>query len=266
MDPNLESKYDLIALTGSTGSIGRHLTQFKPLNSRLHWSTYDLVNSFIDIGAVTTLVHLSSPTDVKLIEGDYQLSKSLILDGSLNLMRALSEVNGKRFVYASSAHVYLQKNTFASYRENDLTGPTSTYGKLKLECENELIQLGFELGIEIVIARIFSVFASDMSPHFLSSKVIRGCQSGNFEIIQNADDTRDFSYPSVVASKFEKVATSNFTGVINFCSGQPKTVREKVLEVCPTWPGHKLKPGNSAHPFLVGNPDKYNRVFDQSYQ
>jgi UDP-glucose 4-epimerase/GDP-4-dehydro-6-deoxy-D-mannose reductase len=248
-----------VAVTGSTGTIGRNILGFRKIHSRLDHQFQEIQKELTGIPSVDTLLHLSSPTNLLEIESDPAFNRRLILNGTLNLLEAFHMVNGARFIYASSAHVYLPSDRKIS--EDSKLEPTSVYGEIKRECEIMLEEKCEEFGIQLVIARIFSIYGPDMPFHFLSSKVSRGKESRKYEEVENSSDVRDFSTPKEVAAKLEKVTASNFEGVINICSGLGLRISEKVLQECPSWPTEKLLPGNSKVPILVGDESKFRALF-----
>jgi nucleoside-diphosphate-sugar epimerase len=249
-----------VAITGSTGTIGRNFLNLRKIQSRLEQPFYEIQKEFTSIPGVNTLLHLSSPTNLIEIKSDPTFNRRLIIDGTLNLLEAFRMVNGTRFIYASSAHVYLPSDR--KLDEDSKIEPISVYGEIKRECEIMLEEKCKEFGVQLVIARIFSIYGPDMPHHFLSSKVSRGAESRKYEEIENSSDIRDFSTPKEVAAKLEKVTRSSFVGAINICSGFGLSITEKVLQECPSWPADKLLPGSSKVPIMIGDESKFRTLFE----
>ena len=248
-----------VAITGGTGTVGSKMLSFPKISSRLEDPISEILKELQSIRELNTLLHLSSPTDLSKIEKNPDFNRLLMIEGTLKLLHAFHMINGKKFIYASSAHVY--QSSDHKIGEDSKIEPVSVYGELKRDCEIALEAKCKEFGIQLVIARIFSIYGPNMPPHFLSSKVSRGQNSRTYEFVENSFDIRDFSTPKDIAVRLGKVAISNFTGVINICSGLGLSVREKVLQECPSWPVDKLLPGNSKVPIMVGDESKFNSLF-----
>ena len=122
-----------IAITGSSGTIGRNILNFTKIQSRLEHPFRKIQEELTHIPSLDTLLHLSSPTNLLQIEQKPVYSRELILNGTLNLLEAFRLANGERFIYASSAHVYSPSD--GKINENSKFEPISIYGEIKRECE-----------------------------------------------------------------------------------------------------------------------------------
>ena len=253
--------------SGTTGSIGKHLVDAYAVKSRLEDSTENILNEFTELSP-SVFIHLAGVTSIKLIKEYNDLSLRLNVNGALRMMEAFAKSGGKRFIFASTGHVYgaTDSNRFA--REIDATEPISIYAKHKLLAETKLTEKAKELGINLVIARIFSVFGRDMAEHYLATKILKdiGLQPNTEEypVIENGSDVRDFLEPIQVANRLSLIAKtmkiSNQIQILNICSGVPITVSQKVLSAHPKWPEDKIKKTFSPLPHLVGSTELSHQI------
>ncbi len=248
--------------SGTTGSIGKHLVKASPVKSRLEDSTENILDEFMTLSP-SVFIHLAGATSIELIKTNGDLSLRLNVNGALRMMEAFAKSGGQKFIFASTGHVYGTTDSNRYARETDPTKPISIYAKHKLLAETKLTEMARELGINLVIARIFSVFGGGMAEHYLATKILSeiSFQSNGKEypVIENGSDVRDFMEPVQVAKRLcliaETIKLTNQIQILNICSGIPTTVKQKVLNTHPNWPEDKIKKNFSALPHLVGSTD-----------
>lgn len=116
---------------------------------------FDLVRETMkDIDAVFHEAALASVTDsVK----NPLLNNDVNVTGTLNLLKASSDLHVKRFIYASSAAVY--GGALSPKKREDMTpNPTSPYGVSKLAAENYVKLFHKLYSLETVSLRYFNVY------------------------------------------------------------------------------------------------------------
>jgi len=177
-------KYSKILVTGGAGFIGSHIVD------RLLTDDYEVtVVDNLDTGRLENIVHHQGRKEFNLIKGDirdFNLVKQILKDidvvfheaalasvtlsvkdpvltndinvtGTLNLLKASSDLHVKRFIYASSAAVY--GHTSSPQKREDMTpNPTSPYGASKLAAENYVKLFHKLYGLETVSLRYFNVY------------------------------------------------------------------------------------------------------------
>jgi len=107
-----------------------------------------------DIDAV---FHEAALTSVTLSVENPILANEINVKGTLNLLKASSDLGVKRFIYASSAAVYGDTKS-PQKKEDILTNPKSPYGISKLAAENYVKIFQRLYGLETVSLRYFNVY------------------------------------------------------------------------------------------------------------
>ena len=152
----------LIALTGATGFIGRHLVA--DLTKRGYRvrvllrrpadvpegasgavigdiaSPHNMAAALRDVDAVVHSAGLAHAMSGRP-EDDY---RAINTQGTLNLARAAERAHVKRFVFLSSIRAQTGPVAFAPVTEADEPRPTDAYGRSKLEAEQGLETLGID--------------------------------------------------------------------------------------------------------------------------
>jgi len=256
-----------IFASGTTGSIGRHLQKVKPFTTRLTEAEDSFDSEFKDSNP-QAFIHLAAITDIKSAANFEALSYEINVVGAIKAMQAFVRSGGKRFIFASTGHVYGSTERGGFALESDTPRPKSVYAKHKLIAEGKLSNIASDHGIELINARIFSVFGANMAEHYLASKIFNSQKlpnsSTDYPLVKNGLDVRDFLEPLMVANTLYKLASiDNIKGegeTINLCSGIPLTVRERILIDFPNWPETRIERNNSETPYLVGSNKRIQKI------
>ena len=254
----------MILLTGSTGTIGKKVNFDIDLDFHLPPSSSQLKSSENLFGN-STLIHLAGVSNTREVETNPTQSYLVNVKSTVVLFNAFAENHGKRFIFASTGHVYGGTTTGSQSAETDTLKPRSEYARQKMEAEFLLTETAEKYNTELLILRIFSIFGAGMRKSYLAGMIEKSIiETGQFPTVKNSDDVRDFSTPDQVASyinrsvllKTEKITT------LNICTGIGCSIRDKVIEVYPSIPISKFSKGTSDLPYLVGNPRRMNVFFN----
>ena len=180
----MSRNYPRMLLTGGAGFIGSHLVD-RLLNEGFEVTVIDN----LDTGRLENIAHHQGREEFHFVKGDIRhfnlvketmkdidavfheaalasvtlsvknpiLTNDINVTGTLNLLKASSDLHVKRFIYASSAAIY--GDTPSPQKREDMTpNPTSPYGVSKLAAENYVKLFHKVYGLETVSLRYFNVY------------------------------------------------------------------------------------------------------------
>jgi len=258
---NMTQNYVRVLVTGGAGFIGSHIVD------ELIKEGFDVtVIDNLDTGRLNNLAHHQNKKKFHFVEGDirdFDLVKETIKDidavfheaalasvtrsvknpiltndinvgGTLNLLKASSDLGVKRFVFASSAAIYGDAKSPLK-KENAVLKPTSPYGVSKLAAENYVRVFHTVYGLETVCLRCFNVYGprQNVDIHgayggavsIFINRILRGLSP---IIYGDGKQTRDFVYvKDVVQANMLALKNKNAVGeVFNIASGQKISVNQ----------------------------------------
>jgi nucleoside-diphosphate-sugar epimerase len=251
--------------TGCSGGLGKYILADTEIDFRNFQSNNSL--SSLEFHAnESTLIHLAAMTSILQVQDNPVESFKVNVSSTLDLFRTFTKNGGKRFIFASTGHVYGKTQEGHLSSEKDLLNPLSLYAEQKASAETKLIEEAENLGTELIILRIFSIFGMGMKSHFLAGRIEAAIKNlDDFPKILNSEDVRDFSSPSDVAGLIQKSVKIPMHGslTINLCTGRGITVREIVKSNFPDVKDQNFVAGNSETPRLVGDPELKNILFTE---
>jgi len=254
-------KHERILVTGGAGFIGSHIVD------RLTKEGFEVtVMDNLDTGRLENIAHHENKKKFHFVRGDirnFALVKKTLRDvdavfheaalasvtrsvkdpiltndvnvgGTLNLLKASSDLGVKRFVFASSAAIYGDAETPLK-KEDMATNPTSPYGVSKLAAENYVRVFYRAYGLETVCLRFFNVYGPRQNVD------IQGAYGGAISIFikrilerlpptiyGDGKQTRDFVYvEDVVEANMLALKKKNARGeVFNVASGKKISVKQ----------------------------------------
>jgi len=257
----MTQEYARVLVTGGAGFIGSHLVD-RLLSEGLEVTVIDDLST----GKVENIAHHTSKKEFHLIKGDIRdfnmpkeafkdidavfheaalasvtlsiqnpiLTNDINVGGTLNLLKASSDLGVKRFIYASSAAVY--GDTQAPKKREDMTpNPTSPYGASKLAAETYAKTFHKTYGLQTVSLRYFNVYGPRQRFD------IQSAYGGAITIFTNrllrnlppiihgdGEQTRDFVYiKDVVEANILALCKKNATGeVFNIGTGKGTSVNQ----------------------------------------
>jgi UDP-glucose 4-epimerase len=251
--------------TGCSGGIGKYILA----DTEIDFRNFQRNNSLPSLEVHSkgaTLIHLAAMTSIPGVQGNPAESFTVNVSSTINLFRTFNKNGGKRFIFASTGHVYGKTQVGRLSSESDVLNPVSLYAEQKILAERKLVEEAGNSGVELIILRIFSVFGMGMKSHFLAGRIEAAVKNlGDFPKILNSEDVRDFSSPSDVAALIQRSVKIPVHGslTINLCTGQGITVREIVKSNFPNIRDDSFALGNSETPRLVGDPKLKNIVFTE---
>jgi nucleoside-diphosphate-sugar epimerase len=215
-----------------------NLAPFRNFIELIEGDIRDLENCRRALRGVGFVFHLAALTSVPGSISDPLLNHDINVNGTANLLLASSEAKVKRFVFASSAAVYGDTQTFP-LKEGDEGAPLSPYALSKLIGE-KYCQLFYQLyGLETVCLRYFNVFGPRQDPFSAYASVIplflsKILSEERPQIFGDGEQSRDFIFvaDAVEASLGAIEAPDEALGeVFNIGCGERATVNNLVREI-----------------------------------
>jgi nucleoside-diphosphate-sugar epimerase len=226
-----------ILLTGATGFVGKQLypviikshkvlsvvrdkrssvafgdcTEIPEIDKNTQWGDA--------LSGVNCIIHLAARVHIMNDYSSAPMSefRSVNTEGTLNLARQSAEAGVKRFIFLSSIKVNGESTTgrlpFTAF---DARSPEDPYGISKSEAEEQLLELGKETGMEIVIIRPPLVYGAGVKANFASLMRLVG---------------RGFPLPfrAINQNKRSLVSVYNLVDLINVCIDHPKAANQVFL-------------------------------------
>ena len=236
-----------IAVVGATGFIGRHVvtellkydvdivaTYYSNKSkliypSNVYWLHFDIMKSsdnvFSELGEPDVLIHLAwsglpnynslHHYEVELIN-QYAFLKKMVLGGLKSVV-----ITGTCFEYG------MQSGPLSADME---TEPNNSYGFAKdvLRKQLEYLQLKYEF--KITWARLFYMYGEGQSEASLLPQLCKAVKERrNSFKMSGGEQLRDYLPVTEVAKQLVLLAQkSKNIGIVNICSGKPKSVRSLV--------------------------------------
>jgi UDP-glucose 4-epimerase len=255
------TKYHKILVTGGAGFIGSHIVD------KLMEDDFDVtVIDDLHTGSLANISHNRRKKNFHFAEGDVRdinlvrktlkdidvvfheaalanvalsvkdpiTTNQVNVEGTLNLLKASSDLNVQRFIFASSAAVYGTTSS-PQKRENDSLNPTSPYGVSKLAAENYVRVFHRLYGLKTVCLRYFNVYGPrqrvDVQGNYggAISIFINRILNDMPPIIQgDGQQTRDFVYVNdVVEANMLAMRSENAAGeAFNIGTGKNISIRQ----------------------------------------
>ena len=244
-----------IFITGGTGFLGRHITEY--LTNQDHnivildnFSNSDskisltsdkikiiegdildyskLANSMKNMDLV---IHLAAQISVKDSITNPDNTMKINVQGTQNLLDSCIENKIQNFIAASSAAVFGNQSVMPLTEEYS-KNPISPYGKSKLMMEEKIIEFSKIHKLNSIILRFFNLYGPGQSRQYAGviTKFLENIKKDtNLEIYGNGEQTRDFIHVNDAISSFD-LAIKNIDGkvgkIYNVGSGTSITILE----------------------------------------
>lgn len=225
----------MIALTGYTGFVGhtllaklakqeclllgRHRLHAKHQFCQLDLDCINQVALFAALKSVTTLIHLAARVHVMNDTSNEPLAefRALNTQATLEIAKQAAKAGVKRFIFLSSIKVNGESTTNRPpFTSKDSPAPEDAYGISKFEAEQQLISIGKQTGMEIVIIRAPLVYGEGVKANFaaLMNLVAKGLPLP-FSLLKN--------------NKRSLLSVYNLIDFITVCIEHPKAANQVFL-------------------------------------
>lgn len=245
-----------ILITGGAGFIGSHLVErlvargervdvldnlsrgdrkWLPRVVRLHETDIrepEPVRRVVESARPEVVVHLAALHFIPSVNGAPDLAREINVDGTRNLLQALTSNPPALLLFASTAAVYPDRA--GPIAESCPGEPLDLYGETKLEGETLMARFGAATGTTCVTARLFNVVGRrETNPHVVPELVGQVRRGRTRVRLGNLATRRDYIDVADVAEAFLLLLgpASNEGGVFNIGSGRGVSVAE-LVEIC----------------------------------
>ena len=246
-----------ILVTGGAGFIGRYLTEhllknneitiYDDLSSSTREKILPLINKgvkfvkgdILDFKLLSEssknfdiIIHLAAKSDVSESVIHPEITTSVNLNGTINVLKCCAQNKIKKIIFASSAAVYGNCKDLPITEESK-TEPLSPYGASKLSAENEIKIYASEFGFDAIILRMFNVYGvgqNDLYSGVISVFLKNIAQNKPLVIYGDGEQTRDFVSIYDIVQAFDHVILSNGVKTFNIASGKSVSIN-KLAEI-----------------------------------
>lgn len=247
-----------VLVTGSTGSLGRILVALLagaegvevcttsrsaagPPGSALHvlgdLGNHDDVHTMLRATSPQTVIHLAALTRLDC-ESNPKLAHEVNVMATEHLARTASEYGVRRILFASTAAVYGDEYQQPARETSELIG-RSEYGKTKIAAERALVAAHEDLGIEVVILRVFNIYGEGFDDS-LVERLRHASRKAPVTLFGSHNYVRDYIHCDDVARAFAIAMTlpsEEQPVVVNVGTGQAVS-NAQLLEVLGTQREH----------------------------
>ena len=179
-----------VCLTGSTGFLGRRLTQVLSSDSVIDLTATARAPLRVENATTVEIAEIDGLTDWSsalrnqdvvihtaarahvmkdLVSDPLTEYRKVNTDGTMNLARQSAEAGVKRFIFISSIKVNGEQTELGQpFQPNDEAKPIDPYGLSKWEAEQGLQQIAKETGMEVVIIRPPLVYGPGVKGNFVN--------------------------------------------------------------------------------------------------
>jgi len=244
-----------ILITGATGFIGTHLIPELIKNHKIVGisknkikssknftsSNVDITNENLKIkNKYTNIIHMAAYSDVTYCNLNPIKCYELNVKATQKMLE-IARKNDSNFIFLSSSHVYGNSEK-QPILENSLCNPSTHYASSKRMSEILCETYAKTYGLDIQIARLFSVYGPKSPKSNLIFNIINQMINNSKIILGNTYPKRDFIFISDVITGLIKILNSKKKGfqIYNLGSGKSISI-EDLVKNCFTISNKKLK-------------------------
>lgn len=277
-----------ILITGANGYIGSHVVDYitqnkiadvvavdfnnQQISDRAQYINFDILGNAQDVdlyqklGKPDAVLHLAwrdgfnhaSNAHLMYLCNHYLFLKNMIDSGckNINIMGTMHEVgyhNGE-------------------INENTPCNPMSLYGIAKNSLRQAIFNYTSSMDVSVKWLRGFYITGDDAKNRSVFSKILEMERAGKttFPFV-SGENKYDFIDINKLSEYIAKICTQTSTcGIINVCSGEPVSLRDKVMEfikqhklkIQPEFGAYPSRPYDS--PLIYGNIDKLKQVLSDN--
>lgn len=230
-----KSKKKVIAITGSTGTLGKKFTEkyknFFYLKVKFDISDKKKLVDWIKKKNFDAFIHFAAVVPIYKVKNDKKKAMDVNYIATKHIVDSLIRYKNKDnffFFYASTSHVY--KPIIKKISESSEIKPINFYGKTKSLSEKYILKKMNKSKIKYIIGRIFSFTdARQSSSFFIPSIFKKFTQKKNLYEFSNLNKFRDFVSTSDIVKAIYLLFKKKKVGIFNIGSGNKYLLKDIVL-------------------------------------
>ena len=215
--PELQKKFNVIGVS-KTG-YSQKITQLKKDICKI---------SYLDFPEkINYIIHLAAITDPIYCQKNPKECFNVNVNGTQNILE-LARRKDSKIIFFSTSHVYgIPKKL--PVKEGDPKHPNSIYSDSKLDAEIICESYSRTYGLDVSIARLFSVYGPNSSSHLVVNSIINQLLKNKVIQLGNVNSRRDFVYVTDVIQAI-KIILKTIHGFNDYNVGTGKSY--SILEIC----------------------------------
>lgn len=176
-------------------------------------------------GPVDAVIHLAGVGAPVTCNDDPVNGFNVNVQGTYQILKLAVSLKAKRFILASSAHVYAIPPRYLPTDEQCPLGLHDVYSTTKI-LDERLCQMFYENhGLEYIAIRLFNTYGPGQAFGYFVPDMARKASLGNFAL-RGGQTTKDWVYIDDTADAFIKALDGHYVGPLNIGSGQETTLKE----------------------------------------
>ena len=213
----LQKKFNVIGV--SKTSYGQKITQIKKDICKI---------SYLDFPEkINYIIHLAAITDPIYCQKNPKECFNVNVNGTQNILE-LARRKDSKIIFFSTSHVYgIPKKL--PVKQGDPKHPNSIYSDSKLDAEIICESYSRTYGLDVSIARLFSVYGPNSSSHLVVNSIINQLLKNKVIQLGNVNSRRDFIYVTDVIQAI-KIILKTIHGFNDYNVGTGKSY--SILEIC----------------------------------
>ena len=215
--PELQKKFNVIGV--SKTRYNQKITQLKKDICKI---------SYLDFPEkINYIIHLAAITDPIYCQKNPKECFNVNVNGTQNILE-LARRKDSKIIFFSTSHVYgIPKKL--PVKEGDPKHPNSIYSDSKLDAEIICESYSRTYGLDVSIARLFSVYGPNSSSHLVVNSIINQLLKNKVIQLGNVNSRRDFIYVTDVIQAI-KIILKTIHGFNDYNVGTGKSY--SILEIC----------------------------------
>ncbi len=226
-----------ILISGSSGFIGRHLTEKlnnypligliknKNIDLKIQTICKDIRQLDLDDfpNDISHIIHTAALSDLQYCEKNKKECYDINVGGTKQILE-IAKKNDSKVIFLSTSHVYGKPIKLPLSESHELN-PSSVYSQSKVEAEKLCKIYNSKFNIPISILRLFSVYGPYSPDHLVTTRIIKEIILKNNISIGNLFPKRDFIHIYDVVNAIELLLNyTNSFQVFNIGSGQSNSI------------------------------------------